>query len=138
MANKETAISLPFKINAYGRVNSTTEQPKMWQDRVRSVVGTYLGERVVRPNFGADVVDAVFEDSEEAALIVETEIRKAFERHLPTLTLVEVNPNYDEETGNLEAEVVYSLPDARIEDVTSTTIGLVRIAGTLPPIQEKL
>jgi hypothetical protein len=34
--------------------------------------------------------------------------------------------------------VVYSLPDARIEDVTSTTIGLVRIAGTLPPIQEKL
>lgn len=138
MANKETTISLPFKINAYGRVNATTEQSKIWQDRVRSVVGTYLGERVMRPNFGADVVDAVFENSGEADLIIQNEVRKAFERYLPTLYLSEVITNYDEETGTIEAEVVYSLPNAKIEDVTSTTIGLVRIGGTLPPLQETL
>jgi phage baseplate assembly protein W len=138
MATRETAISLPFSINPYGRVGTTIEQPKIWQDRVRSVIGTYLGERVMRPNFGADVVDAVFENSGEAELIVQNETRKAFERYLPTLNLVEVIPHYDEETGILEAEIIYSLPDARIEDVTSTTIGLVRIAGNLPPIQEKL
>lgn len=138
MTNKETTISLPFNINAYGRVNSTTEQAKIWQDRVRSVVGTYLGERVMRPNFGADVVDAVFENSGEADLIIQNEVRKAFERYLPTLYLSEVITNYDEETGTIEAEVVYSLPNAKIEDVTSTTIGLVRIGGTLPPLQETL
>lgn len=138
MASRELAISLPFSVNAYGRIGVTTEQSKIWQDRVRSVVGTYLGERVMRPNFGADIVDAVFENSGEADLIIQNEIRKAFEKYLPTLSLTEVITNYDENTGNIEAEVVYSLPDARIEDVTSTTIGLVRIAGTLPPLQEKL
>ena len=138
MASKELAISLPFSVNAYGRIGTTTEQSKIWQDRVRSVVGTYLGERVMRPNFGADVVDAVFENSGEADLIIQNEIRKAFEKYLPTLTLSEITTNYDEETGTIEADVVYALPDAKIEDVTSTTIGLVRIAGTLPPLQEKL
>lgn len=138
MANREVAISLPFSVNAYGRIGTTTERSKIWQDRVRSVVGTYLGERVMRPNFGSDVVDAVFENSIEADLIIKEQIRKAFERYLPTLTLSDVTTNYDEETGTMEAEVVYSLPEARIDDVVSTTIGLVQIGGTLPPLQEKL
>jgi len=138
MANREVAISLPFSVNAYGRIGTTTERSKIWQDRVRSVVGTYLGERVMRPNFGSDVVDAVFENSIEADLLIKEQIRKAFERYLPTLTLSDVTTNYDEETGTMEAEVVYSLPEARIDDVVSTTIGLVRIGGTLPPLQEKL
>jgi len=38
----------------------------------------------------------------------------------------------------MEVEIVYSLPEATVEDVSSTTIGLVRIAGNLPPLQEKL
>jgi len=138
MANKEIAVSLPFSVNPYGRIGTTTERSKIWQDRVRSVIGTYLGERVMRPNFGADVVDAVHETSEEAQVIVENQVRQAFNIYLPTLTLTEVLTDYDENTGVLNVELVYSLPDATVEDVSSTTIGLVRIAGNLPPIQEKL
>jgi len=138
MANKELALSLPFSVNPYGRIATTTERSKIWQDRVRSVIGTFLGERVMRPNFGSDVVDAVHETSEEAKIIVETQIRQSFNTYLPTLTLTDVITTYDESTGIMEVEVVYSLPEATIEDVSSTTIGLVRIAGTLPPLQEKL
>jgi phage baseplate assembly protein W len=138
MANKELALSLPFSVNPYGRISTTTERSKIWQDRVRSVVGTFLGERVMRPNFGADVVDAVHENSEEATIIVETQVRQAFNTYLPTLTLTDVITNYDENTGIMEVEVIYSLPEATVEDVSSTTIGLVRIAGNLPPLQEKL
>jgi len=92
----------------------------------------------MRPKFGSDVVDAVHETSEEAKIIVETQIRQSFNTYLPTLTLTDVITTYDESTGIMEVEVVYSLPEATIEDVSSTTIGLVRIAGTLPPLQEKL
>lgn len=138
MANKEIAVSLPFSVNPYGRIGTTTERSKIWQDRVRSVIGTYLGERVMRPNFGADVVDAVHETSEEAQVIVENQVRQAFNIYLPTLTLTDVITDYDESTGVLNVELVYALPDSTIEDVSSTTIGLVRIAGTLPPLQEKL
>jgi len=138
MANKELALSLPFSVNPYGRISTTTERSKIWQDRVRSVIGTFLGERVMRPNFGADVVDAVHETSEEAVIIIETQVRQAFNTYLPTLTLTDVITNYDESTGIMEVEIVYSLPEATVEDVSSTTIGLVRIAGNLPPLQEKL
>jgi phage baseplate assembly protein W len=138
MANKELALSLPFSVNPYGRISTTTERSKIWQDRVRSVIGTFLGERVMRPNFGADVVDAVHETSEEAVIIIETQVRQAFNTYLPTLTLTNVITNYDESTGIMEVEIVYSLPEATVEDVSSTTIGLVRIAGNLPPLQEKL
>jgi phage baseplate assembly protein W len=138
MANKELALSLPFSVNPYGRISTTTERSKIWQDRVRSVIGTFLGERVMRPNFGADVVDAVHETSEEAIIIIETQVRQAFNTYLPTLTLTDVITNYDESTGIMEVEIVYSLPEATVEDVSSTTIGLVRIAGNLPPLQEKL
>jgi phage baseplate assembly protein W len=138
MANKELALSLPFSVNPYGRISTTTERSKIWQDRVRSVIGTFLGERVMRPNFGADVVDAVHETSEEAVIIIETQVRQAFNTYLPTLTLTDVVTNYDESSGIMEVEVIYSLPEATVEDVSSTTIGLVRIAGNLPPLQEKL
>ena len=138
MANREVALTLPFSVNAYGRINTTTERSKIWQDRVRSVVGTYLGERVMRPNFGSDVVDAVFENSDDAQITIETAIREAFNTFLPTLSVSEVRTNYDENTGILETEIVYALPDAKIDELVSTTIGLVRIAGNLPAIQENL
>lgn len=138
MAQKEVAIALPFAINTYGRVNTTIERSKIWQDRVRSVIGTYLGERVMRPDFGSDVTDNVFESAEEAQTLIQTNIREAFAANLPSLTLTDVIVNYDENSGILEAEVIYSLPDARTEEVESTTIGIVRIGSELPPIQEIL
>ena len=138
MAQREVTIALPFAINAYGRVNTTTERSKIWQDRVRSVIGTYLGERVMRPDFGSDVTDNVFESAEEAQTLIQTNIREAFAANLPSLTLTDVIVNYDENSGILEAEVIYSLPDARTEEVESTTIGIVRIGSELPPIQEIL
>lgn len=138
MAQRELAVSLPFSVNAYGRIGTTTEKSKIWQDRVRSAIGTYIGERVMRPDFGSDVVDNVFESAEEAVSTIQTNIREAFASNLPTLTLSDVVVNYDENTGILDAEVIYSLPDAKIEDVQSTTIGIVRIGSNLPPLQEIL
>lgn len=138
MAQREVAIALPFSINAYGRVNTTVERSKIWQDRVRSVIGTYLGERVMRPDFGSDVTDNVFESAEEAQTLIQTNIQEAFAENLPSLTLTDVVVNYDENSGILESEVIYSLPDARTEEVESTTIGIVRIGSNLPPIQEIL
>ena len=48
----EIAMSLPFSIDPYGKVSSTTDQKKIWADKVRSVLGTALRERVMLPTFG--------------------------------------------------------------------------------------
>lgn len=131
----EVAISLPFTIDAYGKVGSSIEQSKIWADRVRSVVGTSLRERVMRPNFGTVIPFALFETSETAEAEVEREIRGAFSAFLPTLVLEEVSVSFDTANDAINASVVYALPN---DEIVTTEIGIITLRRKLPPIEELL
>jgi phage baseplate assembly protein W len=50
----EKTIALPFSVDPYGKVTVASDQSKIWADRVRSVIGTFLRERVMRPEFGTN------------------------------------------------------------------------------------
>ena len=129
----EKAIALPFSINSFGKIADTTELKKIWADKVRSVVGTALRERVMRPEFGTDVPSSVFETTEDADAQIRTEVIAAFNSQLPSLTLDDVTSTFDEFTGVMNVEIVYALPN---DEVVSTSIGLVSIAGTAPIYEE--
>jgi phage baseplate assembly protein W len=129
----EKAIALPFSINSFGKIADTTELKKIWADKVRSVVGTALRERVMRPEFGTDVPSSVFETTEDADAQIRTEVIAAFNSQLPSLTLDDVTSTFDEFTGVMNVEMVYALPN---DEVVSTSIGLVSIAGTAPIYEE--
>jgi phage baseplate assembly protein W len=131
----EVAISLPFSIDPYGRVGSTQDQTKIWADKVRSVIGTALRERVMRPKFGTDIPLAVFENQEDAQTQIEFEVNQAFNEQLQKLTLQSVDSVFDEYTGIMQVEVIYALPN---DEVTSTSIGLIRIEGNTIAIEENL
>jgi phage baseplate assembly protein W len=131
----EVALSLPFSIDPYGRVGSTQDQTKIWADKVRSVIGTALRERVMRPKFGTDIPLAVFENQEDAQTQIEFEVNQAFNEQLQKLTLQSVDSVFDEYTGIMQVEVIYALPN---DEVTSTSIGLIRIQGNAIAIEENL
>jgi phage baseplate assembly protein W len=131
----EVAISLPFSIDPYGRVGSTQDQTKIWADKVRSVIGTALRERVMRPKFGTDIPLAVFENQEDAQTQIEFEVNQAFNEQLQKLTFQSVDSVFDEYTGIMQVEVIYALPN---DEVTSTSIGLIRIEGNTIAIEENL
>lgn len=113
-----TAISLPFRIDGYGRVASTDDPRIIWAGRVRSVITTMIGERVMRPTFGCDVMNEVFDAAEETPDLVEQDIRSAFSEWLPELTVEGVGLDLiDESTGELELSVVYTVPgDTSVTD----------------------
>jgi phage baseplate assembly protein W len=135
MAKKiEVAIALPFSIDPYGKVTQTTDQTKIWADKVRSVIGTALKERVMRPTFGTDIPSAVFENQEDADGRVQELVATSFNSQLPRLTLQGVSTVFDEYSGTLNIEVTYALPN---EEVVSTTIGLIVISGNLIPYEER-
>lgn len=134
MAN-ESAISLPFSIDPYGKISSTTSQSKIWQDRVLSVIGTTLRERVMRPAFGTLVPYAMFDNVSDAQAEVEVEIEQAFRQQLGLLTLDTIVVNFDDYTGQIGVTVTYDLPNKQSEKV-QTTIGLVSIAGKNPLLEE--
>lgn len=131
----EIAISLPFSIDSFGMIGTTQEQPKLWADRVRSVLGTSLRERVMRPTFGTLIPFGLFEGVDNAENEIKGEVTKAFSRQLGLLTLSDVIVTHDEYTNVLTVTVVYGLPNN--EQVT-TTLGFVGIRGNLPLYEELL
>lgn len=131
----EKAFSLPFSIDAYGKVAQTQDQSKIWADRVRSVIGTTLRERVMRPTFGTLIPYAMFENEDNAQAEIEVEVAQAFSQQLPLLRLSTVTATLDQYSNTLSIEIVYALPN---NEVVSTVVGLVLIQGAKPIYQELL
>ena len=131
----EKTLSLPFSIDAYGKVSVTVEQSKIWADRVRSVLGTSFRERVMRPNFGTLIPYALFEGESSAESQITLEVEKAFSTYLPLLTLQTTNVTFDTYTNVFNVNVIYGLPN---NEIVSTLIGLVLVDGTNPIYQELL
>jgi len=131
----EKTISLPFLIDPYGRVASTQSQSKIWSDKVKSVLGTTLRERVMRPNFGTLIPYSLFNTETTAVSEIETEVTKAFVEQLSLLTLEKVNVTNDQYTNVLTIEVTYGLPN---DEIVSTVVGLVLVQGTKPIYEELL
>ena len=134
MAN-ETAITLPFTIDPYGKVGSTTDQTKIWADRVLSVIGTMLRERVMRPSFGTVIPYAMFNDVTSAKSEIDSEINSAFTLQLPLLKLISVDTTVDEYTNILSVMITYELPN---QTVVETNVGVISLSGTNPAYQELL
>jgi phage baseplate assembly protein W len=129
----EKAISLPFSIDTYGKVAVATDQNKIWQDKVLSVIGTTMRERVMRPRFGSLIAAKTFDNESLAETEVQAEVEYAFNTQLGLLTLNSVTTSYDPYTGNTNVEIIYSLPNS---ETVSTTVGLVSINGNSTPHQE--
>ena len=131
----ETAISLPFSLNAYGSIGETKSQSKIWADRVLSVIGTLVGERVMQPVFGTEMTEGLFQSTERMQELISVEVEKAFTIHLPALTLVDTIITSDPQTGSVFADIVYGLPN---DEQTNTVVAILAVAGKNPPVQENL
>lgn len=131
----ETAISLPFSLDAYGRITSTVSQQKIFADRVLSVIGTNLRERVMLVDFGTKITAYLYGSIEKAISAIPEEVEQAFAKFLPSLTYSNTNVIYDEQTGTLLLDIIYELPNG---ETTSTILEIVAIASKNPPVQETL
>jgi phage baseplate assembly protein W len=129
----ELTMSLPFEIDAYGTVAATVEQSKIWADRARAVIGTVLGERVYRPEFGCQAAATVFETEEETQAVLEADIRAAFLSHLPLCGLEGVDISIDEDTRVITAEVTYTLPNS---ELSVLQVGVATLNGDQPISEE--
>lgn len=118
------AISLPFRIDEFGNVATTTDDQKIAADRVRSVVGTAIGERVYRPDFGTTIPSRLFDSAEVVEELISSDIGRAMSKYLPTISLSEVIVRYDDRENIIEVEVLYQLPGG-VD--SSTTIGIADI-----------
>ena len=131
----EAAISLPFTIDPYGNVTVANTQSKIWADRVLSVLGTNLKERLMIPEFGTLIPTSFMETVDDATDLIQSEVQHAFSTQLTLLTLQKVNINFDEFSSSINIDVVYDLPN---NQTVTTTVSLITINGPSPATEEQL
>lgn len=129
----EKALSYPFRLDDYGNIASTNDQTKIWADRVRSVIGTVIGERVMRPEFGTKVSFAAFATRTAMEDIVRREVERGFYIHLPLLTVLDITFDFNDVENLVSANITYELPDKK---QSSTNVGIVVLSQNNPPYEE--
>ena len=131
----EVAISLPFSIDPYGKVASTHSQSKIWSDRVLSIIGTTIRERVMNPSIGTIIPYAMFESTETAEAEVRQEVESAFNQQLRSLNLDNVVVTLDTQNDTMKIQITYDLPN---NQKVTTNLGLINISGKTPAYEEIL
>lgn len=130
---KETTLAFPFRISQDGDVAAVDDQTAIWSQRVTSVIGTTIKERIMKPTFGSRLNELLWNTEGYAKVNVQTFVEQAFIKWLPTLTLDEVTVSDIDQSGTLNISISYFLPN---NTSTETTIGVVGISGNLPITEE--
>lgn len=125
----ERAISLPFSFDSSGALSYTTDEKKIWQDRVVLVVMTRLSERVMRPTFGSTAPDTAFESETTAESAIKQAIAVGFAQWLRPLTLTQVTVSIDPTDGYLVATVQYKYEKERNEQSVKIKTAILSRSG---------
>jgi phage baseplate assembly protein W len=117
----QRAISLPFSLSESYGISFTTNQNKIYKDRVFLAVMTGLDERVMRPNYGTQIKTAIFENEAIAIPIVDATVREAFSQWLPSLVLQDLYIELDLNTMHLNITINYKLPNETTDEININT-----------------
>ena len=103
-------IAFPVRINAFGGMAMADGADNIDQG-IRSILGTAIGERVMRPLFGCRIHDYVFHpNSPTTAGFVAFYVREALEKWEPRIRDVEVNAAPDDtRASQLNVSIRYKI-----------------------------
>jgi phage baseplate assembly protein W len=114
-------ISFPFRFDGFGKVAITSDMSRIWADRVRAVISTYPGERLMRSGYGTALPDDLFGSVSAAPEFIDIQVANAFSEWLPDVTLKGVNFIGSGES-DIEMQVNYSVPTQEIDSDSVYTI----------------
>jgi uncharacterized protein len=105
-----TGLNFPLRADARGQVKLVTGVEDIEQS-IRIILGTRLGERVMRPTFGCRAHELLFEPRSAAtSSLMQEYVYQALRMWEPRIEVQSVNVNADETNpGALLAEVEYSI-----------------------------
>jgi phage baseplate assembly protein W len=111
------AISVPFRFDGYGNVATSTAPSKIWAGRVRSVLGTPVGQRVMRLDFGSELPNNLFDIAVTTPGFIEAGVTSAASRWLPDIEVVDVEVT-DDNTNDVSVNITYQIPESTISGTT--------------------
>jgi uncharacterized protein len=108
------SMSIPFRLDGYGKVATSERIERVWANRVKSVMGTPQGQRVMNPDFGSSIPNGLM--SAAVPGLIETSVQAAAAQWLPDITIqgVRISDSTDLD-GELNVEVVYEVPSSQFD-----------------------
>jgi len=126
------SISLPFNLSTNGKVNIVADSdPKAWRDRVLTLLSTGINERVWYYNYGAHLDGLIYETAADAFELGKQAINEMFVGWLPELSLIDILPVYDSDSGTLSLTIIYKIPSGETDSVTISTASLTAAGETI-------
>lgn len=115
-------ISLPFRLNAQGRIATTTDPADAGRQHLTTFLLTDPGERIMRPDFGSPIRQAVFEPLNEltAALLLER-CRDKVSQYVNGVALRNLSAPIDSASATLQVTVEFALAVGAGEGAVRTT-----------------
>ena len=114
-------FAMPFGFDKLGRVATTTDIRRIWQNRVILAVTTRFGERLMIPDFGGNLDRSLFEVPAAAMEIAVKSVNISFNKWLTELKLIDVIPDYDPTSGFMTVSIKYTLPSGDVDSVAVNT-----------------
>jgi hypothetical protein len=113
--NKAVGVSIPF--NGNGVFKSTYATKDQIKSNLINLLLTYKGERILNPEFGADLPRLIFDQiTEETLSKIQNQIITSVVTYIPeiTLTNIQINPDIDNNTLNIN--ISYQIILSGVED----------------------
>jgi phage baseplate assembly protein W len=113
--NIAIGVSLPF--NGPGVFNRTYSTKDQIKSNVINLLLTNRGERIMNPNFGADIKDLLFEGMTDSLKTTITDrVATSFSTYIPQATLDNVDVIFSEDTNTINVTVNYTLNTSGTSD----------------------
>jgi phage baseplate assembly protein W len=106
-------ITLPFQLDAFGRIGHTDNLAKQLADNIVSIVGTQPSQRRMRPDYGVNLMGYLFKPINDADFDrLVAEIEAAVTLYEPRVTVTSVDNLSDADMGLLGVRVNFNFATA--------------------------
>lgn len=116
------ALSYPFTLGSNGKAATTSDQTKMYFDKILTLLSTISGQRPMRPDYGTDIPRGVYESGGEYVEGIRQAIRTAMSIWLPNVQINDITINSPGEAGEATVNISVTLPDFTEGTVSINTI----------------
>jgi len=102
----------PLQVNIQGGVQLNSDVPNV-EDCIRLILGTKLGERVYRPEFGSRLSELVFAPmNTQTLLLIRLYVEEALEQWEPRIVIDGIYTEPDPTQGRVDIMIQYHPKDA--------------------------
>ena len=106
--NKAIGIAIPF--NGGGVFKSTFSTKDQIKSNLINLLLTYKGERILNPEFGADLPRLLFEPINNETLVkIENQILTSVATYIPEITITNIEITPDTDSNTIYVNVIYKL-----------------------------